>query len=82
MLASEVTIKVLSTVKPSVKGHYNFYYPCTREFTSVNEIKGKRLHWTGGGDWLAVHVSPEVARRFESDNAVIWVLKESLTTEE
>jgi len=78
MLASDVTIKALSTIKPSQKGHYNFYYPCTREFTSVDEIQGSRLSWTGGGEFVAIKVQQEVAQRFESPVNVIWVTKESI----
>ena len=82
MLARKVKIKPLSSVKPSVIGHYNFYYPCTREFTSIMEIKGEQLSWIGGGDWLAVKVQPQMAERFESPVAVLWGKKESLSTEE
>tara|TARA_A100001515_G_C4591554_1_gene216146 strand:- start:3166 stop:3402 length:237 start_codon:yes stop_codon:yes gene_type:complete len=75
---SQVTIRALSQVKPSQIGHYNFYYPCTREFTSVEEIEGSRLPWTGGGEYVAVHVEHKIAKIFESPVNVIWVKKESI----
>jgi hypothetical protein len=77
-LATDITIKALSTVKPRQIGHYNFYYPCTREFTSVDAFSGSRLPWTGGGEFVAVHVEHVVAKRFESPVNVVWVKKESI----
>jgi len=57
-----------TSICPSQRGHYNFYYPNHKECTILTEdLRVSQLYWLGGGNLKAYKI--------EGQKNVVWAEK-------
>lgn len=81
-MSDEIVIRQGAKYSVSERGYYNCWYPSDEESKHgclEEEIQGTVLRWQGGGGkWIPVIVTYEVALKYGSPVKVLWIDKEEI----